>query len=65
METKEFNDLLSFIAGTVFDICHGVLIDTKEIDYYLSNVQNKEIREHAMDILNRTKACKYNVCKSN
>lgn len=52
METKEINDTISFVTNIVFDICNGILIDPKLIDYIVDQISDESVKEHVRDIIN-------------
>lgn len=52
MSTKEINDLISVIADAAFSIGNNIIIDRASLEYQLCLVKDKEVRDHAIDVIN-------------
>lgn len=59
MSTKEVNNLVSLVADTAFSIAGGIIIDRGNLNYNLSMISNKEVRDHVVDVINSLFDAKY------
>lgn len=59
MSTKEVNNLVSLVADTAFSIASGIVIDRGNLNYNLSMISNKEVRDHVVDVINSLFNTKY------